>query len=194
MNRESGGLVDRFLCYMPTLSPDHQLLTYGMFFPPHFVEGPSYEYMLYDFRKSAIENRPSGVPADDPQRVGRTLYPPLAPGQLVRNNTGVPEDQAHFLVSGFFWAPNSRTVGFVDQVNRGLALVRVDIPAEGQGDYRVYRAEIDYPPNAKAKGNPARSGFGRWISLPNTKVCVWPSPLAMSPRRPGSSPTFRRGA
>lgn len=154
IDQKSGSLVDSFLCYLPTLSPDHQLLAYAMFFPPHFVEGPSYEYMLYDFRKSAVRNRPPGMAADDPQRAGRTLYPPLPPGQPVRLNTGVPEDQAHFLVSGFCWAPNSRTVGFVDQMHRGLTLVRIDIPFEGQGDYQVYKADLDYPPECEGEGQP----------------------------------------
>lgn len=107
-------VIDKFYCYEPTLSPDKRLLAFVKFFPPHFVQGVTYQYLLYDFGKSPEANRPAGIPSDDPQNVGQVLYPPHAKNQFGDNTQQAPET-IHTLASGkFFWSPTGKRVAFAD--------------------------------------------------------------------------------
>lgn len=128
-------VIDNFYCYEPILSPDKRFLALVKFFPPHFVQGVSYQYLLYDFQKSPAANRPQNVPANDPQNVGQVLYPTNAKNQL-RDNTEQPPLQVHLMASGtFFWSARGKRVAFADD---HLGIVRL-VVVELQGTTPILR-------------------------------------------------------
>lgn len=127
----SGTMIDRFHCYFPALSPDKRFLAFAKFFPPHFVQGVSTEYMLYDFQKSPRMNRPSNVAPDDVRNVGLVIYP-KGITNLPDDNVGKSESQIHMLESGeFFWSSNSNLLVFADgfQGRVSLIVARIGGPA-----------------------------------------------------------------
>lgn len=116
-------LVDYFLCYEPTVSPDGHYIAFAKFFPPHGADGAEYHYMLYDLAKDAAFNRPSGVSTSDWKTVGFTLYP-FGIGNEEFDNIRRPESEVHMLSSdGFFWSPNSDQVIFADKYKGSTTVV-----------------------------------------------------------------------
>jgi len=120
-------LIDRFYCYEPVLSPNKRFLVFVKFFPAHFVEGVTYQYLLYDLKKSPEANRPKNTTVSDPENVGRPLYPLSAKNQF-GDNTGQPASEVHMLASGtFFWSADSRRVAFADSHQGVVTLVVVSL-------------------------------------------------------------------
>jgi hypothetical protein len=68
-------VIDKFLCYLPSLSSDGRYIAFVKFYPPHFAEGTDDHYMLYDVAKAPVENRPTDIPSDDWKTVGKCIYP-----------------------------------------------------------------------------------------------------------------------
>lgn len=116
-------IIDRFLCYSPALSPTKRFLAFIKFFPPHFVQGVSDVYLVYDFQKSPVQNRPANVPPDDAKNVGQVIYPPTSRNQG-GDNVGMPESEIHMLESGaLFWSPKGDQLAFADRVHTKLSLI-----------------------------------------------------------------------
>lgn len=115
-------LKDKFLCYVPTISPDGNFIAFIKFYPPHFVEGPTDKYMLYDLRLSPIANRPKNVNTSDGVNVGIVVYPMHSDNQD-GDNTGLAQSEIHnSAFDQFFWAPDSKGYVFADE-NAGLLSV-----------------------------------------------------------------------
>ena len=130
-------LTDRFLCYEPVLSGNRRYLAFIQFFPPHFVEGASFIYRIYDFQKSPQANRPSWASLDDIVHAGSVVYP----GENVdarERNTQVPESDIHTLNSGtLFWSPKSERLAFADKHQGEVSLVVVQV-TEGEPTVRTW--------------------------------------------------------
>ena len=104
-------IVDEFLAYSPTLSPNGQFIAFVKMYPAHFVDGVSDYVMLYDLTRSASGNRPPGVTTDQEIDVGMPVYPPNI--QTTDGNTGLPEAEINRVMSDmFFWAPDSSKFAF----------------------------------------------------------------------------------
>jgi len=124
----SAKLLDRFVCYLPSISPDGRYIAFIKFYPAHFTEGADDHYMLYDLARSAEGNRPAGVPAEDWDTVGFCLYP-IGVGNQSADNLRRPEGTRHMSRSGFFWSAHGQ-VAFADQV-------------EGEPDVRVLLVTVE---------------------------------------------------
>jgi len=147
-------IYDKFVCYLPSISPDGQYVAFIKFYPAHFSNGAEDHYMLYDLGKSPSLNRPAHVPPDDWQNVGRAIYP-IGVGNRPGDTTGIPEDARHGSASRLFWIPNGRELFFADRVNsRGqIELLLADIGAEG--DVTMRRAEQEVGPLCSILKDPA---------------------------------------
>ena len=134
----SGRLQDKFLCYMPAISPGGRYIAFGKFYPLHFSEGTEDHYMLYDLAKEPARNRPVGVPKDDMRDVGVTVYP-VGIGNKPGDNLRRPEGTGHESRSFFFWNPNGTEFVFADQAqgNDWIDLVLVDIGSDGKVTVRT---------------------------------------------------------
>lgn len=123
----TGKVMDSFYCFFPAVSENKQLVAYVKIFPRHFTEGVSAQYLIYDFRRTPEENRPSRVPLDDRYDVGVPVFPPGSanrPG----DNIGLPETETHMWGSrGFFWSKGSQKVAFADSAHGKITLVVADI-------------------------------------------------------------------
>lgn len=127
----SARVIDKFLCYQPSVSPDGHYIAFVKFYPAHFAGNTEDHYMLYDLDKKSEENRPTGVPGDDWKNVGSNVYP-IGIGNRVGDNVELPEGHLHESRSGFYWNSNGREFLFADQVNSSneIDLVLVDIRAD----------------------------------------------------------------
>jgi hypothetical protein len=120
-------IKDKFLAYNPSVSPDGRWASFVKFYPSHFVDGPTDEYMLYDLASSARENRPAGVALSDSTNVGILFFPPHAINRD-GGNTGVPEGQIHHMASeSFSWAPNSGSFLFADEYAGNVSAILVAV-------------------------------------------------------------------
>lgn len=114
VNAATASLVDHFLCYEPSVSPDGKYLAFAKFFPPHGGEGVEYHYMVYNLEHDAAYNRPPAAAIGDFKDVGFTLYP-FGIGNTEFDNLRKPENQVHILASGgFFWSSDSKSLVFAD--------------------------------------------------------------------------------
>jgi hypothetical protein len=135
------GVGDKLYCYAPALSPNKRFLAFIKFFPAHFVQGVTDVYLLYDFQKSAAENRPQGVGIGDVQNVGRVIFPPQSKNQPGDNTERTNED-VHMLESGaFFWSDNGDRLAFVDRYRSEMSLIVATIPISAT-DISIRHEEI----------------------------------------------------
>ena len=113
VDRAKASVVDTFASSDPVMSPDQRWIVYVKMYPLHGVEGTD-EYLIYDLTKSPAQNRPDGD-VKNATDVGAVIFPP---GQknLGGDNIGVPREQLHYNLSGFYWAADSQAVLFVDAV------------------------------------------------------------------------------
>ena len=125
-----GRILDKLLCYLPSLSPDGRYIAFIKFYPTHFAEGPTDKYMLYEISKSPGENRQSEVPLLDWVSVGKTIFPPRE-GHIPGDNLNQDDAVQHFSASGFFWAPDSKECVFLDRTASGYQLIKVVIQERG---------------------------------------------------------------
>jgi hypothetical protein len=128
----SKSISDYLWCYNPALSPDKHLLIYEKFYPQHFVQGVSAEYLLYDLQKPASQNRMAGRQVTDRVDVGRALYP-TGSKNLPGDNTGLEDTSVHTMSSdAFSWSSDSHKVAFADRNNGANNLVVVDVSSGAQ--------------------------------------------------------------
>lgn len=124
-------ISDHFWAYEPILSPDKKLLIYEKFYPQHFVEGVSSEYLLYDLTKSAEANRPEEIKLSDLENVGTPVYP-AGSRNTPGDNEGLSESKIHSLSSdSFYWSRDSKRVAFVDHHQHAQTLVIVGFLSGG---------------------------------------------------------------
>jgi hypothetical protein len=136
VDSNKASLLETIWGFAPVLSPDQRWLVYRKFHPERAELSISEEYLLYDLAKSPAQNRQSGVPLDDYDSVGMALFP-VTPNRHIFENIGVPEEQVHAPVSGFYWASDSRAVVFADRLQRKLSIVWVNLD-NGNPTARVY--------------------------------------------------------
>jgi hypothetical protein len=119
-------IVDSFLAYSPTVSPDARFIAFIKFYPAHFVDGADDRYLLYDVARSAADNRPVNEPLNDHVNVGIAVYPRLA-NQDADNTRVPPQQQHHMLAQSFFWQSDSVRYIFADEYAGDWDVVLVSI-------------------------------------------------------------------
>jgi len=134
----SDKVIDKFVCYLPSLSRDVRYIAFIKFYPSHFAEGTEDHYMLYDLAKTPAENRPRTTPSGDWKTVGRCIYP-MGIGNDDNDNVGHPKDREHFSRSQLFWSQDQEQFFFADQVDSApqIVLVLVDVSADGGAKVRT---------------------------------------------------------
>jgi hypothetical protein len=126
LNTAAATIIDTFLAYSPSVSPDGHFIAFVKFYPAHFVEGTDDHYLLYDVLRSAGENRPINGSVADRANVGIPVYP--LDSNRSGDNTGVaPPQQHHMLAQTFFWESDSSTYVFADDHSGEWALLLVSI-------------------------------------------------------------------
>lgn len=115
MDRTSDRLVDNFIAYSPTLSPDGRYIAYIKVYPPVSVSGVRDIVMIYDLDKSASANRSSGVSTGDIWAAGAAVYPPGC--TATSDNVGLPSYQRSRVASRFLWAADASKFVFSDTRN-----------------------------------------------------------------------------
>jgi hypothetical protein len=121
-------LVDSFWGFGPVISPDRRWIAFRNPYPP--VTDASDVALIYDLTKSPDKNRPVGN-KDRLADVGAVIFP-LGINDASVDTVGLPDEQVHYLVSGYSWAPDSRAIAFVEStpaIPRQAVLVTLD----GQG-------------------------------------------------------------
>lgn len=122
----------------PGLSPDNRWVLFVRFYPMHGAEGYDDQYRLYDVLGSRAVNWPGRPVQDAPTgeiisydttKAGMPVYP-LSPAEAGRDNTNVPENEAHQALSSFIWDSDSKRVMFADEVGGRISLVIVNVPTD----------------------------------------------------------------
>jgi hypothetical protein len=180
-----GSVLDNFMCFWPSLSPDHHFLAYVKYFPGH--PGPvdiTNEYIVYDLTKTAAENRMS-VRKGTAYDVGLPIYPP---GATNAANEFVAPDalSAHVMVSdGLFWLDETDTVCFVDRWRAADSLIVADV-SRGVRHTNVTAHKLDVTrmvDMAACQKTTSPSDFKAWSKDPASLVSITDITLS----QPGAS-------
>lgn len=123
----TGRILDRFPCFMPAFSPDHQFLAFLKSFPGH--PGPSSvtaEYLVYSLALSPDENRAHSEPgvAGD---AGWAVYPPHAINAAGSNLVPGLDAPVHWISSARLLWLGVQTLVFTDHYPNEDTLVAVDL-------------------------------------------------------------------
>ena len=132
IDRDSAKVIDKFVCYLPSISRDGRYIAFVKFYPSHFAEGTDDHYMLYDVAKEPVENRPPEIASNDWKTVGKCIYP-IGVGNKDNDNVGYSRGSEHSSRSEFFWNPDQEQVFFADQLATApqITLVLVDVAGNG---------------------------------------------------------------
>jgi hypothetical protein len=144
VNVDSATVIDKWLCFDPSISPDGTLIVYGKVYPRHFMDGVSTTYLVYQTERSAAENRSAGVPVSDTTNVGLPLYP-IGATNVPGDNISVDEGVRHELASdGFFWL-DDRKVAFADRSGAFTTVVIADLASgvAAGAAVRAIRLDVD---------------------------------------------------
>jgi hypothetical protein len=126
MDLNTGGTLDKWLCFDPAVSPGATFIAYRKVFPLHFTEGVSSVYLVYQTGSSPAENRAKGTGLDDITNVGVPVYP-AGSTNVSGDNVNVDEAVRHEMASrGFFWGDDVR-VAFADRVGAVNSIVVIDL-------------------------------------------------------------------
>lgn len=134
IDTRSDKLADKFLGYLPSLSPDGRHIVFIKFYPMHFSGSTEAHYMLYDLAKDSKGNRPTGGIAADDKNVGIPVYPPQI-GNKAGDNVELTSSFVHNSASaGFFWKPDSTAFFFADRLEpeNEITLVLADVARGGK--------------------------------------------------------------
>jgi len=173
IDTKSASVIDKFLCYLPSISPDGEYIAFIKFYPLHFSEGTDDHYMLYDLDKMPSENRPADVPPDDWENVGVAFYP-IGVANEPRDNVRIAEDSRHEGASRLFWISNGKELLFADRAPASegeIDLVLADIGMRGDVTIRIARQHAE--PLCSTLKDPKRA---RSCSLLVRKVEFHPDP------------------
>jgi hypothetical protein len=120
-------LIDHFLCYVPTPSPDNRFISFIKFFPTHPAQDVTDHYMLYDVAQSPQLNRPRGIPLSDRVTVGLCFFPRGAGNKEADNFPTDPGTEDFAASDGFFWRDDSAFFAFANLHQSELTLILVHI-------------------------------------------------------------------
>lgn len=128
-----GKMEDKFLCYLPAISPDGHYVAFIRFYPAHFASGTTDRYMLYNLSKSAEGNRSKGlsskVSATEWINVGEEVFP-AGEANAYGRSSGVALSTTHYSASALFWAKSSKEFVFLDRTGESYQLVTLVLSAE----------------------------------------------------------------
>jgi hypothetical protein len=144
INLQTSEILDKFWCYWPVISPSKRFLAFVKYYPAHFVEGVSDVYLLYDFKKSPVDNRSGNIRPDDIYDVGKVIYPPSSTNEI-GDNVRKTESQAHALASGaLFWSSDGRLLAFADlyQGETSLVTAVVSDSTVAVGQAEIKKSEV----------------------------------------------------
>jgi hypothetical protein len=134
VDRVNGTVVDSFMNYNPVMSPDQHWLIMRRFYSLHTDVNVSEQYLLYDLRASAAENRhdPKG---DDREVAGAVVYPVVPQNSPFDPPDVSDAETQRFRSSSFFWAPASQALVFGDSVQDVLSIVLISVTDGGIKSY-----------------------------------------------------------
>ena len=112
------------------ISPDQRWIACTKYYPRGTELPASDEYILYDLSKGPSENHVPALSSQYPEGVGKAIYP-LGWKNEFADNIGLPESQRHYMVSQFFWSPDSDAVAFGDRLLDELSIVVIKIEKNG---------------------------------------------------------------
>lgn len=114
-------ITDRFLCYLPEVSPGGRRVAFIKFYPTHSAIGIDH-YMIYDVSQSAINNRPTGISAKDWVNTGKPIYP-LGASNEPGDNLDKPLEVQYRSASRLFWSADGANLVFAVRVGTELSMV-----------------------------------------------------------------------
>ena len=122
-------VVDDFLCYDPSVSPDGRFIAYEKFFTEH--EQPLFSqsavYLVYQTRKSADDNRPKLLGSDGPYAVGFPVYPRENAADRAYKPLLSPASRSiHSRMSHIKWLTATKLT-FRDRFKGSISQVTIDI-------------------------------------------------------------------
>ena len=124
----SGEVVDSFVSYSPTMSPDGRWLAMRAFYPPQTEVPVSEQYTVYDLSATAQANRHGSTPYTS-EIAGEPIYP-LTHGGEPMIAMDVPDSARHeFRSASFYWSADSRYLTFADGVGKSLSILLVSVNA-----------------------------------------------------------------
>jgi hypothetical protein len=107
-------VLDTFLGYEVTLSPNKAFVVFVKYFQPYGVSGQEDRVRMYDFSRPAIQNRPVKSSFPPLFEDGIPVYPVLTVDQeAARPNIERPDSDAYNMASAFKWSDDSSHVLFV---------------------------------------------------------------------------------
>jgi len=166
-------IVDKFLCYLPAVSPSGRFIAFIKFYPSHFAEGTDDHYMLYDTEKAAVGNRPTSISTIDERNVGLCFYPP---GCINQDNDNVdrPAEVPHFSKSKFFWNPHREEVLFADLLDSGarITLVLADVEENGHVTTRSLGVQTEPYCATNSTANPHCPVFLRSVEFRTVEASI----------------------
>ncbi len=118
----SGRIIDKVLCYSPSVSPAGRYVAFVKFFPAHGLSSAEDHYALYDVSLTPAQNRPTKKPLND-ATVGKIVYPPGL-GNTADDNVEVKGRPLHQMAGEqFFWSDSGEWCIFADRVDNLTTVV-----------------------------------------------------------------------
>jgi hypothetical protein len=166
----TGSVLDSFVAYSPVMSPDQRWIVYRSFYAPQSELSLSEEYLLYDLTAGPNENRIPNPETGQAEDRGRVIYPAV-PNGVPFNNLGLPPEQIHHLRStGFFWARDSKSVVFADEIGGEMSIVWVSLNPDDNPIARVHPVRFD-----NICGKPEANQSTAILTLSNATVIEGPN-------------------
>ena len=155
-------VLDTFMASGPVaVSPSNQYVIFVRYYPMHGAEGYDDQYRVYDVLGTRATNWPDRPAQDSPPNIpasyddslaGVPVYP-LAPGELGRRNTFVPENEAHTSISDYVWTADSSKVLFADVQGDNMRFVVVAMPSTASGKMHTSAYQLQGTENVCSGGN-----------------------------------------
>jgi hypothetical protein len=135
---KQGIVLDSFLCYSPSISPDGRYIAFIKFYPSHSISNAEDRFMVYDAALGPTQNRPSGI-RSHPAVVGHVVYP-VGASNLPGDNVDIGDRGVHQIASeSFFWDQSSKKFIFADRFKQQYSAVLVQAK---ESEFTVLTAAI----------------------------------------------------
>jgi hypothetical protein len=116
-------IIDKFLCYLPAVSPDGRKIAFIKFYPPHGSDfAPRAHYMIYDAIKGESSNRSAEAHANVSVDVGTTIFPKNMENHP-SDNVGKSSEPTYEHASLLYWSTDSANLIFAVSTGPDVSIV-----------------------------------------------------------------------